>query len=141
MKVNCLKSQVLEAEHACVCLLYNDANSCLQHLQCQIRWHSLISTSAHSVHTTISVARNNHGWRERHGTLEQFLLGGRLSKEFHGAGLEVVDATLDLNLATSHTLSNGLTELQQEVHGVEDVDLQCLVLAGQIPNKKACRRD
>ena len=45
------------------------------------------------------------------------------SQNSHTACLQIVDATVDLDLTASHSLTDGLTVAQQKVHGVEDVHL------------------
>ena len=70
-------------------------------------------------------AHGHGGWKGKLGG-QQLVLSGRTTQEFHSTGLQVVDATLDVQLTLAHQLTNGFAKLQQEIHAVEDVHLHSM---------------
>mmetsp|Transcript_62555 Transcript_62555/g.139682 ORF Transcript_62555/g.139682 Transcript_62555/m.139682 type:complete len:201 (-) Transcript_62555:1137-1739(-) len=78
-----------------------------------------------------------HGWRQLGRRGQQLLLSGGMPQEFHTPRLQVVDASLKVHLSAGHGLADGLAELQEEAHGLEDVHLhrvgRDLVGAGTLP--------
>mmetsp|Transcript_36404 Transcript_36404/g.78595 ORF Transcript_36404/g.78595 Transcript_36404/m.78595 type:complete len:400 (+) Transcript_36404:463-1662(+) len=67
-----------------------------------------------------------HGWWQRQIRRQQLRLAWGLTQKLHSASLEVIDATLDVQLSLADQLTQWLTELQQEIHGMEDVHLHSM---------------
>ena len=95
----------------------------LQQLQGRLGLHCKVGTGTDAVHAVVGCCAARHGRWDRHAGLQQLGLLRALPQEFHTACLQIIDATVDLNLTASHSLTDGLTEAQQKVHGVEDVHL------------------
>ena len=110
----------------------------------QIRAHALVDlASCGGTHCKALVAILQHGqgtqWHHwlalggsdraaldgrRHGALRGQQLGLlRRAQELHSARLQVIDAVLDAQVPFAHQIAQGFRELQEEVHGVEDVHL------------------
>ena len=94
----------------------------LQHFQCHIWRHSFVCSRAHAM-THTRIIWSDHGRGNWQTAAEQVTLARRCSKEFYGAGLQLVDATFNLHLPWPHTLSDGVRIFQQEIDSVEHVHL------------------
>mmetsp|Transcript_16016 Transcript_16016/g.37837 ORF Transcript_16016/g.37837 Transcript_16016/m.37837 type:complete len:327 (+) Transcript_16016:673-1653(+) len=84
-----------------------------------------------------------HGGRQRGlgAGKESSVLRGS-AQELHLARLKVVDAALQINFAAAHGIAKRLTELQKEVHGLEDIHLHGVrrdLLHGGILPQLCCR--
>ena len=130
--------------HARICTANQSSVGSLAHLV-QIRTHALVDlASCGGTHCEALIAILQHGqgmlWHHwltlgssdwaaldgrRHGALggQQLGLLRRAAQELHSARLEVIDAALDLQVPFTHQVAQWLRELQEEVHGVEDVHL------------------
>mmetsp|Transcript_65700 Transcript_65700/g.104394 ORF Transcript_65700/g.104394 Transcript_65700/m.104394 type:complete len:313 (+) Transcript_65700:1262-2200(+) len=87
----------------------------LQHLQSHLGFQGSVLSGAEGP--------NSHGRWKGHLGGQQLVVSGRTTQEFHSTGLQVVDATLDVQLTLAHQLTNGFAKLQQEIHAVVDVHL------------------
>mmetsp|Transcript_65697 Transcript_65697/g.104373 ORF Transcript_65697/g.104373 Transcript_65697/m.104373 type:complete len:354 (-) Transcript_65697:68-1129(-) len=96
----------------------------LQHRQRQVGRDPFICTGAHTMQT--SLLHCDHGRWDGHAAFQQFFLQRRLAQKLHRSSLQVVDATLDLNLSSLDHLADTFAEAQEKVHGVEHVHLHSM---------------
>mmetsp|Transcript_24263 Transcript_24263/g.50313 ORF Transcript_24263/g.50313 Transcript_24263/m.50313 type:complete len:357 (+) Transcript_24263:1678-2748(+) len=96
----------------------------LQHRQRQVRRHPFIRTGAHTMQTSLLLC--DHGRWDGHAAVQQFFLQRRLAQKLHRSSLQMVNATLDLNLSSLDHLADTLAEAQEKVHGVEHVHLHSM---------------
>mmetsp|Transcript_13740 Transcript_13740/g.32771 ORF Transcript_13740/g.32771 Transcript_13740/m.32771 type:complete len:322 (+) Transcript_13740:279-1244(+) len=97
----------------------------LQQFQCLRRRHGRILWSSHAMGANECRSSRGaaHGGRQVHLARKELLLLRGRAPEFNLAGLQLVDCAVDLQFSSSGQLSNGLTELKQEVDRVENVHL------------------
>ena len=93
----------------------------LQQLQRLGLGHGSVGARAHAVHAAARGIRMGHAWGNGHRGVQQLALHWALPQEFHASRLQVVDAAMDLDLPSTHALSDGLAVAHQEGHGLEDV--------------------
>mmetsp|Transcript_65697 Transcript_65697/g.104374 ORF Transcript_65697/g.104374 Transcript_65697/m.104374 type:complete len:205 (-) Transcript_65697:1772-2386(-) len=58
-------------------------------------------------------------------TCDQLRLRGAATQKLHASGLQVIDSSMDLQIAAGNLLADGLAVLHEEIHGMEDVELHC----------------
>ena len=119
-------AHVLGSNRCCGCACSKALVALLQQLQCRLGLHCNVGPGTDAMHAVVSCCAARHRRRERHAGLQQLGLLRAISQEFHIARLQIIDSALDLKLTTSHSLTDGLTEAQQKVHGVEDIHLDSM---------------